>query len=136
MTTVKFKVAVTLANRGRKKIKRTAEPAKPRPRGKIPRVARLMALALQFEEMLQKGEVSDGYELASLYKVSQPRMSQILALALLAPDIQEAILNLPVQTTGRCQVHEKRLRAVCAEVDFDRQREMWRAILLAGSERA
>lgn len=43
------------------------------------------ALAIQFEEMLQAGEVSDATELVSLYNVTQPRMSQIRALSLLAP---------------------------------------------------
>ncbi len=127
MTTVKRKVNIKLAARSRRTIKPAAaeatEPVKRR--GKVPRVARLMALAIQFDEMIRRGEVGDATELAMLYDITQPRMSQIRAMTLLAPDIQEAILNLPQEIEGRCQIHEKGLRPIRSEVDFDRQREMW-----------
>lgn len=55
-------------------------------------------------------------------------MSQIRALALLAPDIQAAILKLPAETTGRSPIHEKLRRPACREIEFDRQREMWSEI--------
>lgn len=127
MITVKRKVEVKLVTRSRKTIVPAAEP-RPERQGRIPRISRLMALAIQFEEMLQTGEVPDATELASLYNVTQPRMSQIRALTLLAPDLQETLLNLPRETTGRSQIHEKCLRPLCAEVDFARQRAMWKAI--------
>lgn len=88
-----------------------------------------MALAIQFDEMIRTGEVKDATELAILYDITQPRMSQIRSLALLVPDIQEAILELPAETTGRSPIHEKVLRPVSSEIDFDRQREMWRDAL-------
>ena len=131
MTTIKRKVAVTLKARSRRKIKPVDddEPAaKPQRRGKIPRVSLLMALAIQFDEMIRTGEARDATELAILYDITQPRMSQIRALALLAPDIQETILKLPAETTGRSPIHERLLRPVCREIDFDRQREMWSEI--------
>jgi len=127
MITVKRKVDVKLVSRNRKTIVPATEP-RPERQGKIPRISRLMALAIQFEEMLQTGEVTDATELASLYNVTQPRMSQIRALTLLAPDLQETLLTLPRETTGRSQIHEKCLRPICAEVDFARQREMWKLI--------
>jgi hypothetical protein len=60
--------------------------------------------------------------------VTQPRMSQILNLTLLAPDIQEALLFLPRVTTGKSLIHEKMLRPIAAEVEWERQKEMWRKI--------
>jgi len=131
MTTIKRKVAVTLKARSRRAIKPVGDDgaeSKPPRRGKIPRVSRLMALAIQFDEMIRSGEAKDATELAILYDVTQPRMSQIRALSLLAPDIQEALLNLPQETTGRSPIHEKILRPVCSEIEFDRQREMWSEI--------
>ena len=128
MTTIKRKVDIKLSARSRRTIKpaEEREPGdKPKPRGKIPRVSRLMALAIQFDAMIQRGEVSDATELAILYDITQPRMSQIRAMTLLAPDIQEAILNLPKEHEGRCPIHEKALRPIRSEIDFDRQREMW-----------
>ena len=52
-------------------------------------------------------------------------MSQILALALLTSDIQEDLLFLPRFTAGKATVHEKMLRPICTEVDWEKQRGMW-----------
>jgi len=83
-------------------------------KGRIPRVRRLVALAIKLDAMLRSGEASDATELAELSHISQPRMSQILSLTLLAPDIQEDLLYLPRVTVGRCPVHEKMLRRLTA----------------------
>jgi hypothetical protein len=84
-----------------------------------------MALAIHFDRLLRSGEVSDVKELARLCHVTQPRISQILALNMLAPDIQEDLLFLPEFTAGRPVVLERILRPIAAEADWVRQREMW-----------
>jgi hypothetical protein len=66
-------------------------------------------------------------ELARLSHLTQPRMSQILNLALLAPNIQKELLHLPRIMAGRDLINEKMLRPISAEVDWERQRELWRA---------
>jgi hypothetical protein len=73
-------------------------------------------------------------ELARLGHVSQPRMSQILNLTLLAPDIQEALLCLPRVATGKAAIHERMLRPIAAETDWARQREMWTDYCREGAE--
>ena len=89
------------------------EETEPRKRrGKIPRVSRLMALAIQFDEMIRRGEVRDATELAMLYDITQPRMSQIRAMTLLAPDIQEAILDLEPTTEHVPRFREREVRTV------------------------
>jgi hypothetical protein len=93
--------------------------------GRIPRISRLMAIAIRLDRLLRTGEVSDMAELARLGHVSQPRMSQILNLTLLAPDIQEALLCFPRVATGKAAIHERMLRPIAAETDWARQREMW-----------
>ncbi len=98
-------------------------PTVPPPR--VPRIARLMALAIRFDEMLRTGEVADVATLAMLSHVTQPRMSQILSLTLLAPDIQEELLHLPAAESGRDPIHEKVLRPIIAEFDWRRQRTLW-----------
>lgn len=50
-------------------------------------------------------------------------MTQILNLTLLAPDIQEELLNLPSVEEGKPEVCEKGLRKTCAELDWEKQRE-------------
>jgi hypothetical protein len=128
MTTIKRKVEFKINARSRRTIEPATDDAlatKPTRKGKIPRVSRLMALAIKFDDMIRTGEAKDATELAILYDITQPRMSQIRALSLLAPDIQETLLNLPLETAGRSQIHEKLLRPISAEISFDRQREMW-----------
>lgn len=87
-----------------------------------------MAVAIRLERMLRSGEVADLTELARLGHVTQPRMSQIMILTLLAPDIQEELLFLPRVTSGKATIYEKLLRPIAAEDDWYKQREMWRRI--------
>jgi hypothetical protein len=123
MIKVKQKLFVTKGRRGQQKIG-TEKPVSVA-EGRIPRISRLMALAIRFEEMLRNGEVLDQSELALLAHVTQPRMTQILNLLHLAPDIQEELLFLPRLESGKPPIHEKMLRPIAAEVDWGRQRERW-----------
>src|ERR1700688_1634542 len=63
--------------------------------GRVPRVARLMALALRLDERLRRGDIASYGEVAELGHVSRARVSQIMNLLNLAPDIQEAVLAVP-----------------------------------------
>lgn len=103
-------------------------PGPEQPRGRVPRVARLMALAIRFERLLEDGVVANQSELARLAHVTQPRMTQIMNLLHLAPDIQEAILFLPDVVEGRDPITERDLRAVTAQLDWDRQRSRFRGL--------
>jgi hypothetical protein len=84
-----------------------------------------MALAIHLDRLLRSSEITDVNELAQLCHVTQPRISQILALNILAPEIQEQLLFLPEVATGRPAIHERMLRPIAAEVDWRRQRETW-----------
>ncbi len=57
--------------------------------GRVPRVARLLALAIRFEELVTNGVVKNYAELARLGYVSRARVTQIVNLLQLAPDLQE-----------------------------------------------
>jgi len=85
---------------------------------------KLMALAIRFDQLIRDGVVADQAELARLGYVSRARVSQIMNLLNLAPDIQEAILDLPPVESGR-GLTERELRVVVAEVDWGRQQRMW-----------
>ena len=71
--------------------------------GRVPRVAKLMALAIRFEQLVADGVVGDYAELSRLGHVTRARMTQIMNLLHLAPDIQEAILFLPRVESGRVE---------------------------------
>jgi len=71
----------------------------------VPRIARLLALAIRFDRLLRAEQFRDYAELARLGRVSRARMTQIMKLLDLAPDIQEQILflpNLKVSTRETC----------------------------------
>lgn len=94
---------------------------------RIQRISKLMALAIRFDGLLLDGTVKDQSELAALAHVSQPRMTQIMNLLLLAPEIQEELLHLP-KVTGKDVITEKLLRPIVAEVDWATQVEMWASL--------
>ena len=75
--------------------------------GRVPRVAKLMALAIRFDKLIADGVVANQSELAHLAQVTQPRMTQIMNLLHLAPDIQEQILFMAPVTAGRYQFTER-----------------------------
>jgi len=83
--------------RGTRKVMKRSEEPEPQPQSAVPRISRLMALAIRMQELVDRGEVADYAELARLAHVSRARISQITSLTLLAPDIQEAILAWPVR---------------------------------------
>jgi hypothetical protein len=92
--------------------------------GCIPRISRLMALAIKFDDVIVRGEVRDYADLARLGYVTRARMTQIMNLLHLAPDLQEEILFLSDGLGDR--VIERNLRQVLTEIDWERQRWIWR----------
>jgi hypothetical protein len=98
------------------------------PVGRVPRISRLMALALRFEDLLRRGEVKDYAELARLGHVTRARVTQTMNLLLLAPDIQEAILFLPLVESGHDPIKEWQVRPIAAEANWTKQRRLWRHI--------
>jgi DNA invertase Pin-like site-specific DNA recombinase len=92
--------------------------------GRLPRITRLLALAVRFEDLLRKGTVKDYADLARLGGVSRARMTQIMQLRNLAPAIQERILlHAPVSAAGD-DVHERVLRRVAACLSWRQQMRM------------
>lgn len=93
--------------------------------GNVPRISRLMALAIRFDGLIERGEVRDYADLARLGYVTRARITQIMNLLNLAPDIQEALLFLPRTVMGRDPICEKVVRPIAAVPHWHRQRKMW-----------
>jgi hypothetical protein len=87
-----------------------------------------MALALRLDELVRTGVVADYGELASLGHVSRARLSQILNLLALAPDIQESLLFLPAVERGRDPIHLRQLQPLAAILDWQQQRCLWHVL--------
>jgi len=122
MTTITKQMHFAIKN-GRKTAMPGPAPEPSESAGRTPRVSKLMALAIRFDQLIRNGEVADQSELARLAHVTQPRMTQIMNLLHLAPDIQEAILHLPPVAEGRDPVTERDLRPVVRLVCWEKQRQ-------------
>jgi hypothetical protein len=88
-----------------------------------------MALAWRFEELLRAGTIRNHAELARLGHVSRARISQIMNLRLLAPDVQEQILFLPPSPRGRDPIHVRLLQPIASLLDWQMQRRRWADLL-------
>lgn len=94
------------------------------PPGRVPRLARLTALAIRLDGLMRRGEAAYYADIASLGR-TRARVTQIMNLPCLAPDIQEDILFLPRTERGRDPVREHHVRPIAAVPDWKKQRKMW-----------
>lgn len=126
-TIIKGRMHFSRGGRGRKILNDGEAPPPVPVKDRVPRVARLLALAHRFEKLIRDGVVKDYAELARLGHVSRPRVTQVMNLLNLAPDIQEQILFWPAIERGRDPIHTRSVRLLCAIPDWRKQREMWSA---------
>lgn len=87
---------------------------------RVPRVARMLALAHHWKGLIRSGVVKDQAALAALVGVSRARISQVMGLLHLAPDIQEEIL-FHLRDTMRHMA----LTRIAAEPVWAEQRRLW-----------
>jgi len=106
----------------------TASTSSPEQPARIPRITRLMAMAIHFNRLIEQGEIANYAELARTLNVSRARVSQIMGLVNLAPDIQLELLKLPRVAKGRDPISERHLRPIAQVLLWEDQREMWRDV--------
>ncbi|HYM05831.1 MAG TPA: recombinase family protein [Terriglobales bacterium] len=94
----------------------------------VPRITRLLALALRFEEMIRSGVVGNYTVMAELGQVSRSRVTQVTNLLNLAPDIQEEILFLRPEEAERLRISELSIRKLSARLEWGEQRAHWRRL--------
>ena len=69
--------------------------------------------------------MADYADLARLGHVTRARVTQIMNLLQLAPEIQEALLFLPRTERGRDPIRERQIRSITVILDWRRQRDRW-----------
>lgn len=99
--------------------------ASSKPAGRVPRIARLLALAHHCRKLIHDGVIINQSELAHYGQISTTRMTQIMWLDNLAPDIQEQILALPRTVRGRDAILEREVRPIAKTHDWGEQRKIW-----------
>ena len=95
---------------------------------RIPRISRYMALAIHFEDLIRRGIVIDYADLARLGHVTRARVTQIMNLRLLAPEIQEEILFSESMTNRVELVQLKWLQTLATDFNWGDQRKHWRNV--------
>ena len=126
--TIQSKIHFRRGRRSKKELCDGAEKP-PAPAGVVPRISRLMALAIRFEQLVQDGVVPDYAALARLGHVTRARMTQLMNLLNLAPEIQEGILFLPLVERGRAPITERDLRPIASVPDWRKQRNLWSQVI-------
>ena len=99
-------------------------PPPPEPVRRPARVARMLALAHRLQQSIDSGEIEDRAALARRYELTRARITQLLNLTLLAPDIQESVLSLE-SVDGLEPTSERALREVSWALDWGEQRKRW-----------
>ena len=103
------------------------QPKRP-PIGRLPRITRYMALAIYYEDLIRKGHVHDYAEIATLGHVTRARVTQIMNLRLLAPDIQEELITLDRVIKGRDALSLRQFQTIALDNDWRSQRKQWKAM--------
>jgi hypothetical protein len=132
--TIECAFHINRRNKGRQEMQAGEPPRTPTERGRVPRVAKLLALAHRFEDLVRKGEVADYAELARLGCVSRARISQIMSLLSLAPDLQEQVLFLPRTERGRDPIQMRHLLPIAQVADWKSQRQLWASLIGCGRD--
>ena len=88
-----------------------------------------MALAIKFQGMVNRLEVCDYADLARLGYVTRARITQIMNLLLLAPEIQADILSWAAHTEDSRQLAEHEVRKIAHIPEWEPQRKLWRDLL-------
>jgi hypothetical protein len=99
-----------------------------RPKGRLPRITRYMALAIYYEDLIRQGHVRDYAEIALLGHVTRARVTQIMNLRLLAPKIQEQILAMLHITKGRKSINLDEIQSIALEFSWNIQQEHFRKL--------
>jgi hypothetical protein len=118
-------IAVAFEPKVRARARRAAEAAAKPPRCYPARIARQLALAHALQRRVDAGEFADYATMARALGFTRARVTQIMDLLLLAPDIQAEILFLECPP-GEQPISERRLRdTVLKSLDWREQRTAW-----------
>lgn len=111
----------------------TPPPPKPEVTRHPARIANTLALAHKLDRAIDNGTFADQAALAKALKMTRARVSQVLDLVLLAPDLQETVLHMEA-VGGLEPLHEHTLRAVVQAGfgkggSWEAQRKAWARIV-------
>lgn len=128
--TVEYACRFQMKRGRRKMLKGKARVLPPKPKARpskapqVPPVSKLLALAHYYQKLLDEGAVRDYAEIAALTGVTRSRLTQIMNLTVLAPEIQQALLYFPL--TARKQT-ERAVRKIAECMLWQEQMKLWKS---------
>lgn len=127
MTHIHATFETTAASRGQHCV---AAPSRQRPKSapRVPHVAKLMALAIRLDHLLDTNQVKDQAEIARAAGITRARVTQILNLSNLAPDLQQALLDLEPADDSVPRFPERDLREIAIQPNWMKQRKAWKRL--------
>lgn len=96
--------------------------------GRLPQITRVVALAIHLDNLIRQGDAKDYADIGRLSCLCRERVSQMMRLNYLAPDIQVELLYLPPTPTGRYPVSETAVRKIANLLPWADQRRAWTAL--------
>lgn len=88
------------------------------------KVARMLALAHHLQRAIDQGLVADRAEVARKLGLTRARVTQLLDLLLLAPDLQSEVLEMTAEDAVE-PTTERRLAGIARTVHWVQQRSNW-----------
>jgi len=76
---------------------------------KTPRVVELLRKAIEWQALLESGKIASQAEIAHQEGITRARVTQVMGMLRLAPEIRERILSMP-DGVGRASLTERMLR--------------------------
>ncbi len=100
---------------------------KPPKKPKEPRVKELMQMAIEWQKLLKSGHVATRADIAKHEEITRARVTQIMSLLNLLPDIQRHILDLP-KSASWSPVTERSIRHITMIENHGEQIEAFREL--------
>lgn len=100
------------------------EPPPPEPVRRPARVAQMLAFAHSLQAAIDRGDYRDQADAARQLGLTRARVTQLMNLTLLAPEIQESVLFLEA-VDGREPLSERELRRVLGSLVWEEQIAVW-----------
>jgi hypothetical protein len=105
--------------------------AKPPRQTRTPRVVELLRKAIEWQALLESGEVSSQAAIARHEGITRARVTQVMGLLRLTPEIQEHVLSLP-DMVRRPAITERALRPIAQLQDPAEQRTQFKDLMMQG----
>lgn len=102
---------------------------KPLREPKTPRVVELLRKAMEWQALLESGKIANQADIARKEGITRARVTQVMGMLRLAPEIQQNILSMP-EMIRRSPISERMLRPIATIIDRRDQLREFQGLLV------